>query len=47
VGHKLPISLLCFIENGPNVISIDKNGHIFVWTYSKEAISAKLQFEPS
>lgn len=35
-----------FIENGRNFISVDMNGHIFVWQYTEDAISSKVNFEP-
>jgi hypothetical protein len=46
-GHKLQIVYLCLIENGPNIVSIDSNGHIFVWRYEKEFISTKQHFNPA
>jgi len=46
-GHKLPIVYLLMIENGTNFVSIDKNGHIFVWTYNAEKVNKKKHFEPS
>ena len=46
-GHKLEIIYLLMIENGTNMVSIDKNGHIFIWNYVKEKINKKKHFEPA
>lgn len=39
---------MCFIENGPQtIISIDSNGHLFIWKYEKTALTSKQVFEPA
>lgn len=46
-AHKLPIVFLSFIENSPmNIVTIDDNGHIFIWKYTAEHVTSKQRFEP-
>jgi hypothetical protein len=48
IAHKLPIIFICFVENGPqNIVTIDENGHIFVWKYNAENVTSKQRFEPA
>ena len=46
-GHKVAVIHLCFIENGPgNIVSVDMNGHIFIWKYDKSTVTSKQCFDP-
>ena len=39
---------MCFLENGPQtIISIDSNGHLFIWKYEKTSVTSKQVFEPA
>lgn len=46
-AHKLPILYICFVENSPlNIVTIDDNGHIFMWNYTEKQVTSKQRFEP-
>jgi hypothetical protein len=41
-GHRYPVIFIFFIENGPkSLITIDEVGHLFVWRYTQEQVTAK------
>jgi hypothetical protein len=47
-AHKVAVVFMFFIENDPkNLASIDENGHIFIWKYTKEYVTSKQRFEPA
>ena len=46
MGHKSPIIFVCHIENGKDMVTIDENGHIFVWKYHKNYLNEDGVFEP-
>mmetsp|Transcript_39875 Transcript_39875/g.38429 ORF Transcript_39875/g.38429 Transcript_39875/m.38429 type:complete len:95 (-) Transcript_39875:744-1028(-) len=42
----MPVIFLGFVDNGPNIVSVDSNGHIFIWKQDKALLSTKKQFNP-
>ena len=47
-AHKFPVLFIFFIENGPkSLVTIDAAGHLFIWKYSQEYVTAKQRFEPA
>lgn len=35
-GHKAKVVFLCQVENGKDILSVDQQGHIFIWKYEPE-----------
>jgi hypothetical protein len=41
VGHKAPVIYIFHIENGQDMVSIDEQGCILIWTYNKEYLNSE------
>ena len=47
-AHNLSIIHICFVENGPQtLVTVDENGHIYVWKYTQEHLTSKQRFDPA
>ena len=46
-GHLHQIVFMCHIENGKDMVSIDEQGHLFIWKYDKRFMNATGQIEPA
>lgn len=47
MGHQHPVIYLSHIGNGKDMVTIDQEGHILVWTYAKDRLDADSMFTPS